>query len=256
MAIIKIFPTADELFEFAAVDFMQRAILSVKKNGIFSVILSGGSTPKLFFNTLAKIEGVNKKIPWNNIQFFFGDERYLPATNAENNFHMAYEYLFSKVAVKPENIYFIPTDNENPHVAAKQYEQILRQIFRNKENTLEPFDLVYLGLGDDAHTASLMPGSDVVLKTSQTHLVEALFVPKLNMHRITLTPLALNHSRNIIFLVTGKNKENAVSQVLQGPTDPIHYPAQLIHCLHGKTLWYLDQLAAGKLNSGEIVHAK
>src|SRR5258708_3179353 len=95
---IKIFPNADILFEFAVNDFIQRVNSTIQKKDIFSVVLSGGSTPKLFFDLLAN--NINN-IPWQKIQFFFGDERYVSLNDAENNYHMAYEHLFSKIPVNP-----------------------------------------------------------------------------------------------------------------------------------------------------------
>ena len=139
-----------------------RAMAAVNDKGVFSVVLAGGNTPKLFFDALTGIEYYKKNIPWRQIQFFFGDERYVPSDNAKSNYHMAYEHLFSKVPVNPENIYRIPTEFNDPKDAAKNYEQTLSKVFHIKDNAFPQFDLLYLGLGDNAHTASLMPFSDVV----------------------------------------------------------------------------------------------
>ncbi len=241
---IKIFSSPEALFEAAAKDFMNRSVAAVNEKGIFSVVLSGGNTPKLFFDMLTNREYC-KKIPWNKIQFFFGDERYVSSEDLENNFHMANKYLFSKVPVNDENIYPIPTDLRDPKATAKLYAETLRTAFHIKDEAFPLFDLVYLGLGENAHTASLMPFIELDKNKS---LVASVWVPELNMYRITLTPDAINNSQNIIFLVMGKNKEMAVWNVFKGPTNPKKYPAQLIHCQHGKTFWYLDQLSAGKLN--------
>ena len=252
---IVIFPTSYDLFQFAAKDFENRAIVAIKDKGVFSVVLSGGNTPKLFFDNLVNIEYYKKNIPWQQIQFFFGDERYVPSDDKNSNYHMAYEFLFSKVPINPENIYRIPTEFNNPKEAATDYEKTLRKVFQIKDHAFPPFDLSYLGLGDDGHTASLMPLSDIVMHyanypslNKNTQLVESLFVSKLNMHRISLTPNALNNSKNIIFLVTGETKATAVHEVIEGKPDPQHYPAQLIQCVSGKTIWYLDPTAAEKLS--------
>lgn len=244
---IIIFKNAHDLFEKAAHDFMQRAIASIYDKGKFSVVLSGGNTAKLFYDTLTSMEYYVKNIPWQKILFFFGDERYLPADDIENNYHIAHAHLFSKVPVNVENIFQIKTDTDNPSDAAKLYEKTLRNAFNIEDQGLPLFDLVFLGLGANAHTASLMPFSEVVRNPIDKQLVASLWVPELNMHRITLTPSALNNSFNIIFLVTGADKENAVVEVLEGPNNPNQYPAQLIHCLYGETNWYLDQLAARRL---------
>lgn len=252
---VNIFSNAHDLFQFSAKDFMQRALAAIQDKGIFSVVLSGGTTPTLFFDTLTSVENYRSNIPWQKIQFFFGDERYVPSENAESNYHMAYQHLFSKVSVDPKNIYRIPTEFDDPKDAAKDYEKTLRKIFHIKDDAFPSFDLVYLGLGNDAHTASLMPCSDPISdhveNSLSNQLVASLFVPQLQMYRITLTPNAINHAKNIIFLVTGENKATAVWEVLEGSTDYLHYPAQLIQSRQGKTMWYLDQSAAKDINNDD-----
>ncbi|MDR3491394.1 MAG: 6-phosphogluconolactonase [Gammaproteobacteria bacterium] len=251
---IKIFPTANDLFQFGANDFKNRAIAAVNAKGNFSVVLAGGNTPKLFFDILTSVEDYKKNIPWQQIQFFFGDERYVSSADEKSNYHTAYEHLFSKVPVNSKNIFRMPTELDNSEDVAKSYEQTLRQTFKIKDDAFPDFDLVYLGLGDNAHTASLMPSSDLVKHfvnhslTNNNQLVASLYVSELNMNRITLTPPAINNAKAIIFLVTGANKANAVHEVLEEKLDPIHYPAQLIHCIQGKTIWYLDRLASTTLS--------
>jgi len=286
-----------ELFLFLAENFVHQAIVNIETKGEFTVALSGGNTPKLLFDYLTKKELNQKKIPWEQIKFFFGDERYLAPDNPENNYHMAYEHLFSKVPVLKEHIYPIPTHLSDPKEAARDYETTLRKVFHLKENELPKFDLVYLGLGLDAHTASLLPSSELVIRYVRSHLeredlinppgldegkltasemknfttkknpdansdantnastsetqnfpmVAALFAPLQGIYRITLTPPIINNAKMILFIVTGANKASAVSAVLEGPRKPELYPAQLIHCLHDKTMWFLDQAAASQL---------
>jgi 6-phosphogluconolactonase len=249
---LNVFRNAHDLFDFAAKDFMQRALSAVRQKGFFSVVLSGGNTPKNFFDILTD-DFFKKNIPWQQIKFFFGDERYVPADDTRSNFYMTSEHLFSKLDIKKENIYSIITTFDDPLAAADSYEQTLRNEFNISKKEFPPFDLVYLGLGDNAHTASLMPFSDVVKRYAENQkadndLVAALYVPELKMYRITLTPPAINHALNVIFLVSGEDKSAAVAQVLQGHHDALRYPAQLIACQHNKTLWYLDDSAASKLN--------
>src|SRR5580658_3539875 len=184
---VRIFPDSAELFQFAADDFKQRAISAVKHKGIFSVVLAGGNTPKSFFDVLTGAADYKENIPWYQIQFFFGDERYVPADDIKSNYHMTYAHLFSKVPINPDNIYRIPTEFSDPKDAAKDYEQTLRKVFHIQNNAFPQFDLLYLGLGDNAHTASLMPFSDPVkhymknpLPEKNNQLVAALFVSALN----------------------------------------------------------------------------
>lgn len=249
---IKIFPNAHDLFQSTALDFTHRAQAAVEKTGMFSVALSGGSTPKLFFDTLSQTEYCIHNTPWEKIRFFFGDERYVLIDNINNNYHTAIEFLFSKLPVNPDNIFRIPTEYNDPFEAAHIYEATLRHVFHLNNNEIPQFDLIYLGLGDNAHTASLMPFTDVVNyyasnPLSDHQLATALLNPETNTYRITLTPTIINNSRDILFMVAGANKAQAVWNVLEGPFDPQNYPAQLIHCNIGKTIWCLDNLAAEKL---------
>lgn len=264
-----IFPHSADLFRVAAENFAQRAIAAVVANNVFTVVLSGGGTAQFFFDALVENERYHQqRVPWERIKFFFGDERYVSADDPQSNYYSAKEHLFSKISVPAENIYRIPTEFKDPKIAAEKYEMTICTAFNLKKNEFPKFDLVYLGLGEDAHTASLMPESDVVKSASlraaaqqfsgdivptlddarnDYSLVAALWVPQLKMHRITLTPDAINHSGCVCFLVTGANKASAVAQTLSGPFDPQRYPAQLIQCADENIIWYLDQEAAEKL---------
>ncbi len=253
--VITVFPTADDLFQFTAIDFSRRALAAVNDKGVFSVALSGGNTSKFFFEALTSIDTCLASTPWGKIRFFFSDERYVPSDDINSNYHTAQQYLFSKVPVNPENIYRMPTEFDDPKEAAHHYEKTLRHAFKIKGDAYPLFDLMYLGLGDNAHTASLMPLSDIVKRYANhqftdknNRLTESLYVPDTDMYRLTLTPNAINNSQTILFMVTGSTKAPAIKHVLEGKTDPQNYPAQLIHCLKGETIWCIDQAAAGNLD--------
>ncbi len=243
---IKIFSSAADLFQYAAHDFYSRCLKNVEQRGKFTVALAGGSTPKNFFKTLVDL--YKDSIPWQHIEFFFGDERYVPHDDFESNYHMANEQLFSKLPVNKTHIYPIPTDFENSKEAARVYEQTLRAAF--PEDDVPKFDLTYLGLGDDGHTASLMPFNEVVQDylESDQRLVRAVFLPQTKSYRITLSPIVLNNSRHIIFMVTGNNKATATAKVLEGDFEPLHFPAQLIHGVDQQSTWLLDSEAASHLS--------
>ncbi|MBY0544527.1 MAG: 6-phosphogluconolactonase [Gammaproteobacteria bacterium] len=242
--IIKAFPELSDLFQAVVDDFVQRANTALAAKDFFTVVLSGGNTAKYFFDALAESE---LSIPWRQIKIFFGDERYVSANDEESNYYMAKKHLFSKLPIPTENIYRIPTEFSVPKIAAEHYEMTLRKVFSLKNNEFPKFDLVYLGLGENAHTASLMPFSDIVedyIEGKNTDkIVASLWVPELNMYRITLTPDAINHATCVCFMVTGSSKASAVWHTLNGPFNPQEYPAQLIQCVHEKTIWYLDQTA-------------
>ncbi|MBV8802269.1 MAG: 6-phosphogluconolactonase [Gammaproteobacteria bacterium] len=248
---IKIFTRVNELFEEAAEDFIHRSNSTVHQKGFFTVVLSGGHTPQQLFVELVKRQN---EVPWSAIQFFFSDERYVPPDNIESNYHMAYEYLFSKIPIDDNHIHRMETELSDPNLVAERYAETLRDILHLRNGVLPTFDLVYLGVGEDAHTASLMPETPVVKAYANIEerpkydpLIVSLWVPKLNMYRLTMTPSAINNSQNIIFLVTGSTKHQAVWNILEGPQNPMQFPAQLIHCKNAKNLWYLDASAASSL---------
>ncbi len=248
-----IFSDPKALFEALVLDFMYRAQTAIEIQGIFRVVLPGGNTPKLFFDTLVEMASHEKKIAWHKIIFFFGDERYVPKMHVDNNYHMAYEHLFSKLPIDPNNIHRILTEFKNAHDAAKDYEETLRTIFHCHPNEFPHFDLIYLGLGEDAHTASLMPLTDLVIQYAKSdiqenyQLVAAVWLPEQNKYRITLTPSIINQAESIVFMVTGLNKALAVYKTLKGSYHPQQIPAQLIHCIHNPTVWFLDKDAAREI---------
>lgn len=247
----QIFPDSDAVFHAAAKDLLTRSTKAVKKRGEFNLVLSGGNTPKQYFNLLANTAPYRNTIPWGEIHFYFGDERYLPPEDDNNNYRMAMTYLLSKLPIPAEHIHRIPTtEYPDPQDAAAQYVKTIADV---------QFDLIYLGLGDNSHTASLMPNTEIVeayatdaLSPSEKASTVALWVAELDMYRLTLTPPAINACDCIQFLVVGEEKAQAVWNVTQGPQNPIEYPAQLIQSIHGETQWFLDQAAASKIQ--DITH--
>lgn len=250
---LNVFSNAEALFVYLAVYFMELAYKEIDKKGEFSVVLPGGNTPKLFFEILVNAQNDTAQFPWKKIKCFFSDERYVPVDSADNNYRMAYDYLFSKLGIPDENIYRIHTEFKNPKDAAKDYELTLRTVFHIHDHEFPKFDLVLLGLGADTHTASLMPLSEVVKHYCESRekenyqLVDSLWVPEQNMHRITLTPQAINHAASVLFMVTGSNKATAVYNAIKGPYAPEYYPAQLIKCVNSTNMWYIDEAASSKL---------
>ena len=202
----------------------------------FTWLLSGGNTPKHLYQLLAA-QQFSSKIDWKKIHIFFGDERVVPFEDERNNGKMAHETLLSKVPIPQEQVHFIRTDVD-PTIAAEEYEILLRQYFDEARTT---FDLALLGMGDDGHTLSIFPGSSLV--DEKKRWVVALFLPSQQMHRITLTPLVVNRSATIAFLVTGLSKSRALEQVIKGDYQPEVYPAQLIKPANGELHWFVDESA-------------
>lgn len=226
----------------AAEMFSQIARHSVAKKGWCAVTLSGGSTPKALYSRLAS-ERFQREIPWRELHLFWGDERYVPADDVQNNYRMAWGTLISKVPVPEKNIYRIPVETGPAEDVAREYEENIRTFFNLARGEAPSFDLVLLGMGEDGHTASLFPGTSALQES--TALVTANYVAKLRAQRVTLTFRVLNHAAHIIFLVAGEGKAVALRRVLQD--ESANLPAQMVRPVNGTLLWIVDQAAASKL---------
>ena len=235
--------TPEETLTAAAQFLLQRTATSHVNNGTFSLALSGGSTPRGLFRLLAA-DPYRSQLDWESFRIFWGDERSVPPDHPESNFRMAKEALLDHVPLASHHVFRIEGE-QSPEEAAALYEKVLQTQFQLSENLPPRFDLILLGMGPDGHTASLFPGNPV-LKESHC-LVAAPWVEKFHAHRITLTLPVLNAAKDVLFLVTGKDKAQAAKSVLQGPFDPDRYPAQLVKPHHGNTTWLMDKEAAGLL---------
>jgi 6-phosphogluconolactonase len=242
---IRILADANSIAQTAAAEFLaaMRAAESVKDS--FTVALAGGSTPKALYALLATNPSLQSKVPWSKIQFFFGDERHVPPDNAESNFRMANEAMFSKAPIDPKQIHRIKAEKPDAAQAAEEYGKELRTSFKLQAGQLPRFDLVLLGMGPEGHTASLFPGTKALKE--ERRLVVSNWVGKLYTDRITLTPPVLNNAAQVIFMVHGEEKAPALKAVLEGPYEPDQLPAQIIKPQEGKVLWLLDPTAAGML---------
>jgi 6-phosphogluconolactonase len=241
---IKIVPDNATLARVAAQEFHRLAEACIQERGRFSVALSGGNTPRAVYSLLAD---EHKELPWEKTHVFFGDERHVPPDHPDSNFRMASESFLSKVPVPEKNVHRIRAELE-PEAAAKDYDDQLVEFFHLNDHDWPRFDLVFLGLGDDGHTASLFPGSSALSDVSSR--VAANWVEKLNTYRITLTFPVLNHAAQVIFLVSGESKAHIFSAVLR-PGDK-KYPAQGIQPENGRVLWLADQDAGQLLRSATL----
>ncbi len=236
---IKIVPDNPALNQMAAQEFQRMAESAITQRGRFSVALSGGNTPRGVYSLLA--EEYKTAIPWEKVHIFFGDERHVPPDHPDSNFRMAYESLLSRVPMPPANIHRVRAELD-AKAAADDYEDQLRTFFRLAAQAWPVFDLIFLGLGDDGHTASLFPGSAALNEASR--LVAANWVEKFQSFRITVTFPVLNHGSQVLFLVSGAGKSQILSQVLRPGGN--QYPAQRVRPVNGRLLWLVDQ-DAGKL---------
>ncbi len=201
------------------------------------IALSGGSTPRDLFIKLAQ-PPYRDMIPWARVEFFWGDERFVPADHPESNYGMTRRALFDHIAIPPGNIHPIPSDG-TPQDAARRYEALLKQIYGAER--LDParplFDIVFLGLGEDGHTASLIPGQPVLAERSAWVAAVTKGRPET---RITLTYPALESCRIAAFLVAGAAKRAICHAVREGTAD---VPAAHLRPL-GETHWFIDRACA------------
>ncbi len=238
---VEVIKNADELSEKAAAIFCKTAQEAVRNNGRFTVALTGGTSPAKLYELLTR-SPYKESVPWDRTYVFWGDERWVPLTDEKSNAKMAFETLLNHVPV-PKNQIFPMWSEVKPEDFALQYEDQLRGYLGETPR----FDLVLLGMGDDGHTASLFPGTDVLHE--QKRLVRAYYLLPQSMHRITLTAPCINAAKKIIFLVFGEKKALALHEVLEGESHPDRYPAQLIKPLDGELLWLLDELATQRLKA-------
>ena len=237
---VSVFRDADSLSRAAAEIFTRVADQTLQERKRLLVALSGGSTPKRLFQILAS-PPYAQSLPWSQIHFFWCDERLVPPDHPESNFGQAFASLFSHVEIPGENLHRIRGEDD-PNRAADEYRGVLGS-FSDGDLKWPRFDLVFLGLGADGHTASLFPGAiHPEEKVSPVIVVTADYQGRPG-GRITLTPLALSTARNIIFLVAGKDKAHAVHQTLHGSTNLKKWPAQRIQPVDGKLIWLLDDKA-------------
>ncbi|MHC4092822.1 MAG: 6-phosphogluconolactonase [Planctomycetota bacterium] len=241
---INIFDGPEQVAEAAAELFVQRATETGESGGRLNVALSGGSTPNRLFRTLAG-DPYRDRIDWRTVHFFWGDERTVPPDHADSNYRGADQALLAKVDVPAENVHRIEAELGDPEQAASRYEAELRRHFELDQGELPRFDLAFLGMGADGHTASLFPGTRAL--EERRRLAVAVWVEKLAANRVTLTCPVFNNAACIVFLVTGQEKAETLSEVLvEGTVGSPSYPVRMIRPVNGETLWYVDK-AAGRL---------
>jgi 6-phosphogluconolactonase len=195
---------AEAVATHAAAFILQAARDAIDEHGSFRLVLAGGTTPQRVYRLLAQASA-----DWSHWQIYYGDERCLPADDAERNSHMADIAWLGKVEIPLQNIYPIPAEL-GAETAATQYSKII--------NAARPFDLVLLGMGEDGHTASLFPGQ----QHQQNEPVHAVHdAPKPPPDRVSLSRDSLSDSREVMILITGAGKRTALAQWRAGEQLPI-----------------------------------
>jgi 6-phosphogluconolactonase len=229
----------------AAEALAQQAAQTIEAWGRFALVLSGGSTPRRLYQILAQ-EPYRSGIEWNKIHFFWGDERCVPPDHADSNFALAWRELLEGLKLPAANLHRMRAEEADLHLAACDYQKEIATAFDSWPFAAPPsFDLVFLGMGPDGHTASLFPHTQALAPT--THWVVANHVPKLNANRLTMTPTLLNRAKAVYFLAAGADKASVLKEVLEGPADPQRLPSQLIAPESGNLVWLVDEAAATQL---------
>jgi len=236
---IAIYPDIDTLSHDAAQHIVRIANESIATYGRFTMALSGGTTPRKTYELLGS-EPYSRQINWTLVHIFWGDERSVPPESPDSNYRMAHEILLSKIPVPAVQVHRMLANEPDRDVASQEYVEDMQRVFATDD--IPSFDLIQLGMGPEGHTASLFPHQEALHE--ERRLVMPVSVPKPPPDRLTFTPPLLNAARNILFLVTGSDKADALHAVLEGPYQPDEYPTQIVRPPNGEVVWMVDTAAA------------
>jgi 6-phosphogluconolactonase len=207
-----------------------------KSRGSATLAVSGGSTPRIMFEWMAR-----QTFDWKNIDLFWVDERCVPIDDSQSNYRMTRESLLDAGHIPASHIHRVKTELV-PDEAALDYAAEIARLFRLEAGELPAFDVLQRGMGPDMHTASLFPGEPLI--ENHTGIAAAVWVEKFRQHRVTLLPGVLEKARHTLCLVTGADKAPGLKQVLHGARDPLHVPSQIASA---ETIWFIDEAAGAQL---------
>ena len=217
----------ESLSNAVAIFFTVAYSRSIAVHDKFTVALSGGNTPKRFYELLATPEFSNN-INWKKVFIFFSDERYVPHNDAESNFNMAKKALLDHIAIPRKNIFAIPVSS-TPKKDAVNYEASVKKM---TADTKFSFDLILLGMGSDGHTASLFPGTEILKEKKR--LIKEVFVKEKNIYRISFTFSLINRAKQILLIVNGEEKKPVLKRFASKSKNKNLLPVQL---LKGDITW-------------------
>jgi 6-phosphogluconolactonase len=238
---IRIFKDLEDLSHAAAKLFIEQVAQSIAEENRFLVALNGGSTPTRLFQLLAtEYQG---QVDWSKVHVFWGDERCVPPDEAGSSFGQAQDALLRHVPIPDANIHRVKGEL-GPVEASKDYALILKE-FSSPPLDWPHFNLIYLGMGEDGHTASLFPGSPVDV-SGPTLPVTAHYQDR-PANRVTMTSVVFNSAHTVVFMATGEKKATTLAEVLSNRYNPAQYPAQRINPKDGRLIWLIDEAAASKL---------
>jgi 6-phosphogluconolactonase len=236
-----VFETREELFSFFVSTWQEISLGAVEEKGAVAVALSGGKTPVDAHRALA---GEGRQIPWKRTHVFLVDERFVPHTDKDSNFRMIQETLLAAVPVLREHLHPVDTRGPDPEEAARRYEGELIHHFRLSPGHFPRFDIMFLGLGQDGHTASLFPGDEAL--HDRNRIARGVILGNPLHDRVTLTLNAINHARHIMFIVTGEEKARALKVAVTERKGDL--PASWVEPMDGSLLFLADRKAAGLLS--------
>lgn len=232
MSDLRVFKDSRDATEHCAAQILQHLRDAPRS----TLAISGGSSPRTMFEIFAAVP-----FDWDRVQLFWVDERCVPPTDAQSNFKLANDAWLAPAKFPASNIHRVQTERD-PEDAAEVYADELQLVFGAG---IPQFDVIHRGMGPDAHTASLFPGEPLI--DDRTGLAGAVFVEKLNSHRVTLLPAVLLAAKHTVMLVAGADKAQPLADVLYAPHDPRKFPCQLTERDGGEVAWFLDPAAAAKI---------
>ncbi len=235
--IVEVLPDKGSLLKRSLEVLLSKMQAAIQEHGQCAIALAGGGTPKPLYEALS-----TQDLPWDKVHVFWGDERYVPADHPDSNQGMARSAWLDKVDIPAANIHPMPTDGATPAADAEKHEAQLSEFFGTAVGEFPQFDVILLGIGDDAHTASLFPHTDALQVKDRLVTVGN----KDGQPRITFTAPLINHAHCVMFLVAGASKRPALAQIFAPDADALTYPARLIQP-QGELWWLLDESAGQEL---------
>lgn len=235
--IVEVLPDKSALIERSREVVLAKIQEAIQKRDRSTIALAGGGTPKPLYESLS-----TQDLPWEKIHIFWGDERYVPADHPDSNQRMARQAWLDKVAIPETNIHPMPTDGSSPAADAEKHQAQLQEFFGTAAGEFPSFDIILLGIGDDAHTASLFPQTEALQVRDRLVTVGN----KDGQPRITFTVPLINQARCVMFLVAGAGKQGALDQIFAPEADALTYPARFIQP-QGELWWLLDKAAGQEL---------
>lgn len=236
---IRVFVSPDDIGLAAANLFYDVASQAIESRSAAHIVLSGGSTPVPMYQQIREDPNL-QQFPWDKVHIYWGDERCVPPNHEDSNFRLAKEELLDYLEIPVENIHRMKGEIE-PERSASEYQDKLKAIFPSTPK----FDLVYLGIGEDGHTASIFPNE--TYSTDPNTWVQAIYVEKLKADRLTMTPKLINQAGAIAFLAAGARKANIIADLFGDSPPKNKYPVQQISPAEGELICMLDKDAASLL---------